>query len=84
MLLEERNVGDGMTKKLSKCRPGKVYKVVDLIGNAETNQFLSNIGLEIGDEIVIISELASNFVITVKDSRFGIDENMAKLIIVEV
>lgn len=72
-----------MSKKLSKCRQGKVYKVVDLVGKAETNLFLSNIGLEIGDEIMIISKLASSFVINVKDSRFGIDENMAKLIIVE-
>ena len=70
-------------KKLSRCKQGITYKVVELRGNNETNRFLKNLGLEIGDEITIISKLASNYIVNIKDSRFGIDEGIAKMVVVE-
>ena len=70
-------------KKLSKCKQGIVYKIIDIKGNPETQKHLHNIGLEIGDAITIISKLASNLIINIKDSRFGIDLRVAKLIEVE-
>lgn len=72
-----------MSKILTKCKPGKIYKVIRLDGNTDTNKFLNNIGLHVGDDIAIISKLASNYIINVKDGRFGIDSRMAKLIEVE-
>lgn len=65
---------------LTKCRTGEVHTVTGLKGNSNTNQFLTNIGLHVGDEITIISKLASNYIINIKDGRFGIDSKMAKLI----
>lgn len=75
--------GDYMTKKLSRGKQGVLYRVVSINGTSETNQFLNNIGLFEGDEIMIISKLASNLIINIKDGRFGIDEGIAKLIMVE-
>lgn len=72
-----------MAKKLSKGKQGVLYTVVEINGNEKTNQFLNNIGLFVGDQITIISKLASNYIINIKDGRFGIDEHMAKLIVVE-
>ncbi len=72
-----------MSKLLTKCKQGKIYKVVKLEGQKDTNQFLINIGLHIGDEIAVISKLSSNYIINIKDGRFGIDKNIAKLIEVE-
>lgn len=72
-----------MSMVLTKCKPTKVYKVLRLNGNNDTNQFLKNIGLHIGDDIAVISKLANNYIINVKDGRFGIDNRMAKLIEVE-
>jgi len=72
-----------MSRKLSKGKQGMEYLVVELKGKAETNQFLNNIGLSIGDSITIITKLDSNFIISIKDGRFGIDEGIAKLIVVE-
>ena len=67
-----------MAKKLSKCKQGVVYRIVEINGTPDTYKFLSNIGLQEGDMITIISKLASNFIINVKDGRFGIDEGIAK------
>lgn len=72
-----------MTIILTKCIRGDVYRVVNIKGNEDTNKFLNNIGLHIDDEISIISKLASNFIVSIKDGRFGIDEGIAKLIEVE-
>lgn len=72
-----------MAKKLSKGTQGIKYRVLELNGKPETNRFLNNIGLYVGDSITIITKLASNYIVNIKDGRFGIDEGIAKLIIVE-
>jgi ferrous iron transport protein A len=72
-----------MAIKLKKAKPGITYTVIAIKGNSETNRFLNNIGLHVGDTITVISKLASTFIINIKDGRFGIDEGMAKLIEVE-
>ena len=72
-----------MPKQLSKCKQGVKNKVVEIGGSDDTKRFLANIGLHEGDDIVIISKLASNYIINIKDGRFGIDEGIAKLILVD-
>lgn len=72
-----------MIRKLSKCKQGSKLRVVEIKGKIDTNQFLNNIGIQIGDDITIISKLASTFIVNIKDGRFGIDENIAKLLLVE-
>ena len=72
-----------MTKRLSKCKQGILYRIVEINGTSDTNKYLSNIGVEIGDTIMIISKLANNYIINIEDSRLGIDEGIAKLLVVE-
>lgn len=72
-----------MSKQLSKCKQGVKNKVVEIGGSDDTKRFLANIGLHKGDDIVIISKLASNYIINIKDGRFGIDKGIANLILVE-
>lgn len=72
-----------MKKKLSRCKTGVTYTIVNIIGNKETSDFLFNLGCSVGEEITIISKIASNYIINIKDGRYGIDEKMAKLIEVE-
>jgi len=73
-----------MAKKLASGNQGIRYIVIEINGQKETNLFLKNIGLSIGDQITIISKLASNYIVSIKDGRFGIDERIAKLILVDV
>ncbi len=72
-----------MAHMLSKGKQGIHYRVLEINGRTETNKFLNNIGLHVGDHITIISKLASNYIVNIKDGRFGIDEGIAKLIVVE-
>ena len=73
-----------MSELLSKGKQGVTYKVLELNGNPETNQFLNNIGLYVGEPITIISKLSSNLIVNIKDGRFGIDEGIGKLIVVGI
>jgi ferrous iron transport protein A len=72
-----------MTIKLGECEQGIIYTVSKINGSRDTIQYLSNIGLSIGDSITIISKIASIFIINIKDGRFGIDKGIATLIEVE-
>ena len=73
-----------MTTMLSKGRQGITYKVLELNGNPETNRYLNNIGLYVGEPITIISILSSSYIVNIKDGRFGIDRKIADLIKVDI
>lgn len=70
-------------EQLSKCKKGIKYIIKEIRGSKQTRTHLGNIGLEVEDNITIISKIAATFVINVKDGRFGIDEGFAKLLMVE-
>lgn len=48
--------------------------------NAEIKDFLFTLGCYEGEKVTIISKLAENYVISVKDSRYSIDKDLAKVI----
>ena len=45
-------------------------------------EFLFTLGCYPGEKITIISKLASNYIISVKDARYSIDEELANAIMV--
>ena len=64
--------------KLSDGQAGQTYKVVELLGSQETNRFFSNLGLNEGEEITLISKLAGNYIVNIKDARFVIASVLAQ------
>ena len=48
-----------MSITLSKGKQGTRYRVMEINGTSETNRYLNNIGLHVGDTITIISKLSS-------------------------
>lgn len=48
----------------------------------ELKDFLFTLGCYEGEEITVISILADNYVITVKDARYSIDTDLAKAILI--
>ncbi len=68
---------------LSKAKIGHTGIVEEVSGNEKTAQFLFTLGCFKGEQITLISKLADNFVINIKDSRYAIDEKMAKSITLE-
>ncbi len=48
----------------------------------DIRKFLFTLGCYPGEKVTIISKLASNYIINIKDARYSIDEDLAKAIII--
>ncbi len=48
----------------------------------DIREFLFTLGCYPGEKVTIISKLASNYVINIKDARYSIDEDLAQAIMV--
>lgn len=68
---------------LSKAQTGITYKVKEVLGNEKVKKFLFTLGCYEGEEITLISKLAGNFIVNMKDSRYAIDEAIANSIELE-
>ena len=69
--------------QLSQAVIGRTYKVKSIEGKEKIRKFLFTLGCFEGEEITLISKLAGNYVVNIKDSRYALDEKMAKSIILE-
>ena len=65
---------------LSKAKPGQKVIIKNVMGNDKVNKFLFSLGCSEGEEITLISILAGNYIVNIKDSRYAIDKRMAKVI----
>ena len=68
---------------LSKAKVGQTFNIIRVEGKEKTKNFLFTLGCYEGEEVTLISKLADKYVINIKDSRYAIDEGMAKSIIVK-
>lgn len=59
------------------------YLIQDIVtGDEEMKHFLFSLGCFKGESITVISRLAENFVISIKDGRYSIDSDLAEAILV--
>lgn len=65
---------------LSKAKTNKEYTVHQIAGQDDMVKFLFSLGCYEGEKVTIISKVATNYIINIKDSRYGIDEALAKII----
>ncbi len=69
--------------KLSDAQEGQEYRIVGVdTTDPELNSFLFSLGCYSGEKIRLLSRKKSGCVISVKNSRYNIDINLAKTIIV--
>ncbi len=68
---------------LSKAQIGETFNVKSVECKEKIKKFLFTLGCFEGEEITLISKLAGNYIVNIKDSRYAIDENMAKCIVLE-
>lgn len=68
---------------LSQAKIGDKVNIIRVEGKEKTKKFLFTLGCYDGEEITLISKLAGNYIVNIKDSRYAIDENMAKSIVIE-
>lgn len=72
-----------MKLMLTKARVGGTFTIKTVEGQEKNRKFLFSLGCFEGEEITLISTLAGMYVVNIKDSRYAIDENMAKSIFLE-
>lgn len=69
-----------MFMTLSKAKSGYKAEIKKVSGNEKIRNFLFTLGCSEGEEITLISVLADNYIINVKDSRYAIDKKLATAI----
>lgn len=73
----------GPVTNLAQGRINKEYIIKDIKTNdKEMKNFLFTLGCYEGESVTVISVLAENYIITVKDARYSIDKDLAEAIII--
>ncbi|MBR3994568.1 MAG: ferrous iron transport protein A [Clostridia bacterium] len=68
---------------LKEVQEGKEYIIKKIATNdEEMNSFLFSLGCYSGEPITVISQLKSGCVVSIKDGRYSIDNQLAEAIIV--
>ncbi len=68
---------------LLKAEIGTEYTIIDIVtDDDELNAFLFSLGCYSGEPITVISHLKGSCVISVKDGRYNIDNQLAEAIII--
>ena len=65
----------------AKINSPYIIKGIDT-GEKEMKDFLFTLGCFEGEEVTVISVLADNYIIHVKDARYSIDKDLAKAILI--
>ncbi len=67
---------------LSLATPGEVHTIRKIGGNPEDKLHLENLGFVVGGNVTVVTTLAGNVIVNVKESRVAISEEMARKIMI--
>ena len=62
---------------LSMAKPGETVTIHRITGKDEVRQHLAELGFVENTDVTVVSELAGNLIVQVKDSRVALDKTMA-------
>ena len=69
---------------LKQVEEGKEYIIKDIdTDDEELNAFLFSLGCYSGEAITVVSKLKSSCIVSIKDARYNIDNQLADAITVE-
>ncbi len=69
---------------LKQVEEGKEYIIKDIdTDDEELNAFLFSLGCYSGEAITVVSKLRSSCIVSIKDARYNIDNQLADAITVE-
>ncbi|MBR4083646.1 MAG: ferrous iron transport protein A [Lachnospiraceae bacterium] len=69
--------------KLTEAKVGEEYIIRELVtDDEEMNAFLFTLGCYSGEPITVITKLRSSMVVSIKDGRYNIDNQLAGAIVV--
>ena len=67
---------------LTMARPGETVVIRKITGRDEVRQHLAELGFVVDESVTVISEMAGNLILQVKDSRVAVDSTMANRILI--
>ena len=67
---------------LTMARPGETVVIRKITGKDEVRQHLAELGFVVDESVTVISEMAGNIILQVKDSRVAVDRTMANRIMI--
>lgn len=67
---------------LSMAKPGETVVIRRITGKDEVRQHLAELGFVVDSVVTVVTELAGNLIIQVKDSRVALDKSMANRIMI--
>ena len=67
---------------LPMARPGDTVTIRKVTGRDEVRQHLAELGFVVDESVTVISEMAGNLILQVKDSRVAVDRTMANRIMI--
>ena len=62
---------------LTMAKSGERVTVRKITGKDEIRQHLAELGFVVDSDITVVSEIAGNLIVQVKDSRIALDKSMA-------
>ena len=71
----------GLTMPLNLAESGKIYTIHRIGGQENERHHLENLGLVPGQELRLISEFHGYYIVSVKDTRIGIEKHLAQKVI---
>ena len=67
---------------LTMARAGDTVTIRKITGRDEVRQHLAEMGFVVDSDVTVISEVAGNLILQVKDSRIALDKSMANRIMI--
>lgn len=67
---------------LTMARPGETVTIRKITGKGEVRQHLAELGFVVDSTVTVVTELAGNLILQVKDSRIALDKTMANRIMI--
>lgn len=67
---------------LTKAKVGETLTIKAVEGKEKGRDFLFSLGCFEGERITLISEMAGMYIVNIKDSRYALDEHLARTIII--
>ena len=67
---------------LTMAKTGETVTIRKITGKDEVRQHLAELGFVVESDVTVVSEIAGNLILQVKDSRIALDRTMANRIMI--
>lgn len=67
---------------LTMAKTGETVTIRKITGRDEVRQHLTELGFVVDSDVTVVSEIAGNLILQVKDSRIALDKTMANRIMI--